>query len=555
MDGSVLLGSRTDGDGWKLWTLSGVRAVDPDEPVCHVSFYEADAYARWKGARLPTEREWEHAARVSGFPGGNFLDSGALHPVPAGAGGSALLQMGGDLWEWTSNHYEPYPGYKPFEGPLVEYNGKFMDNVRVLRGGSCATPANHIRASYRNFWAADTRFQFTGIRLAKGAEVPEVVVVGGGVMGASVAWHLAARGCRDVVVLDRAAGPGDGSTGRATGGFRTQFATPVNIRLSLLSREKLLRFPEEIGVDSGYRPYGYLFLAGDEEQMAAWVDPAAAAQPGRAGRGDRPGGRPAAQPGGAPRWRSPAAPYLSDRRVHPAAQHPERLCGGRPAAGGPLQLWRRGDRLRGRQAPARPGDAPRDHGRPDRGAARRQRGGRLGRRARQARRGRDPGLTAPPAGGADRTDGCAARGDADDHLSGGRLPPAGTRRPHPPPLAAATRRRPFRREFRRELAAGVSNGPTPASLVLKDVPVDRAGCWGGLYEMSPDKHVILGLAPRLDNLWLINGSSGHGVMHSPALGQLVAEMILDGAASAINVHSLRPSRFAEGEAIPEFHLL
>jgi len=171
-----------DGGRWHLWTLAGVRELDPDEPVCHVSFYEADAFARWRsqqgeewrGARLPTEREWEHAARVSGFPGrgSNFLDSGALHPRPAGANGSgdaALLQMGGDLWEWTSNHYEPYPGYQPFDGPLMEYNGKFMDNVRVLRGGSCATPANHIRASYRNFWAGDTRFQFTGIRLARGA--------------------------------------------------------------------------------------------------------------------------------------------------------------------------------------------------------------------------------------------------------------------------------------------------------------------------------------------------------------------------------------------------
>jgi ergothioneine biosynthesis protein EgtB len=158
--------------GWRVWTLSGVRDVDPNEPVCHVSFYEADAYARWRGARLPTEREWEHAARASGFPGlgSNFLDSGALHPQPADANGSGdtdLLQMGGDVWEWTSNHYEPYPGYRPFDGALMEYNGKFMDNVRVLRGGSCATPANHIRASYRNFWAADTRFQFTGIRLAR----------------------------------------------------------------------------------------------------------------------------------------------------------------------------------------------------------------------------------------------------------------------------------------------------------------------------------------------------------------------------------------------------
>lgn len=182
-------------DGWQIWTLSGLRPLDLDEPLCHVSFYEADAYARWKaqaggdweGARLPTEREWEHAARLSGFPGepANFLDSGALHPrtasggtqagPPAGAADGAaaggrrgkLLQMGGDVWEWTVNHYEPYPGYRPFAGALMEYNGKFMDNQRVLRGGSCATPANHIRASYRNFWPADTRFQFTGIRLAR----------------------------------------------------------------------------------------------------------------------------------------------------------------------------------------------------------------------------------------------------------------------------------------------------------------------------------------------------------------------------------------------------
>jgi ergothioneine biosynthesis protein EgtB len=157
---------KADDGAWKTWTLSGMRALDPDEPVCHVSFYEADAFARWKRARLPTEREWEHAARVSGFQGSNYLDSNALHPRPAD-GGDSLLQMGGDLWEWTSSHYEPYPGYQPFEGPLMEYNGKFMDNVRVLRGGSCATPANHIRASYRNFWAGDTRFQFSGIRLAK----------------------------------------------------------------------------------------------------------------------------------------------------------------------------------------------------------------------------------------------------------------------------------------------------------------------------------------------------------------------------------------------------
>jgi len=168
------------GDGWRTWTLSGVRDLDLDEPVGHVSFYEADAFARfkarsggeWAGARLPTEREWERAARLTAFPGeaANFLDSGLLHPRPAAGGpalpAEALRQMGGDLWEWTTNHYEAYPGYQPFAGPLMEYNGKFMDNQRVLRGGSCATPADHIRPSYRNFWPPETRFQFTGIRLA-----------------------------------------------------------------------------------------------------------------------------------------------------------------------------------------------------------------------------------------------------------------------------------------------------------------------------------------------------------------------------------------------------
>ncbi len=164
---SPLYWEEADG-GWRAWTLGGTRPLDPAEPVCHVSFYEADAFARWKAARLPTEREWEHGARTAGFPGPDavFLESGRFHPAPAAAG-EGLRQCAGHVWEWTASHYEPYPRYRPFDGALMEYNGKFMDNQRVLRGGSCATPASHIRVSYRNFWPPETRFQLTGIRLAR----------------------------------------------------------------------------------------------------------------------------------------------------------------------------------------------------------------------------------------------------------------------------------------------------------------------------------------------------------------------------------------------------
>lgn len=153
-----------DGE-WFLFTCEGILKLDLNEPVCHVSYFEADAYARWCGARLATEFEWEHAAareRVSG----NLLESDVLHPRAAAPSES---QMFGDCWEWTSSSYAPYPGFRPAEGALGEYNGKFMCNQYVLRGGSCATPQSHIRASYRNFFPAHTRWQFSGIRLAKDA--------------------------------------------------------------------------------------------------------------------------------------------------------------------------------------------------------------------------------------------------------------------------------------------------------------------------------------------------------------------------------------------------
>jgi ergothioneine biosynthesis protein EgtB len=148
---------------WSVFTLEGRRALDPAEPVCHLSFYEADAFARWSGARLPTEAEWEGALEA-GAP-----DTDALHLHPTRATQTGLRQMLGEVWQWTASAYLPYPGFRTAEGAVGEYNGKFMSGQMVLRGSACITPSGHARKTYRNFFPPDARWAFSGVRLARDA--------------------------------------------------------------------------------------------------------------------------------------------------------------------------------------------------------------------------------------------------------------------------------------------------------------------------------------------------------------------------------------------------
>ena len=375
----------------------------------------------------------------------------------------------------------------------------------------------------------------------------EVVVIGAGVIGASVAYHLAQRGCESVLVLERHREPGGGSTGRATGGFRAQFGSGVNVRLSLLSREKLVRFEEELGTDPGYRPCGYLFLTGDEAQLRALR--AAQGVQRAAGLGEA-------------RVVAPA----EIEEINPAAPA-DGLAGGvfcatdgviRPMRilGGYLEgAERLGVRFeygvectgfevdgKGRIAAVRTSGGDVAAGSVVNAAG-----------AWAALVAREAGLELPvqplrrqvalthPFDALPEDMPMTIFTEDGFHLRvrDGRVMLLW---PDEPDVAD-----PFDTSVEDAWLESVFEKAKSRVPCLARTSIDRERCWAGLYEMSPDGHALLGGAPGIENLYLVNGSSGHGVMHAPALGHLLAEIMVDGVASTLDTRALRPSRFAESE--------
>jgi sarcosine oxidase subunit beta len=384
-------------------------------------------------------------------------------------------------------------------------------------------------------------------------ETYDVVIVGGGVIGASAAWHLATRGCTRVLVLDAAPEPGQGSTGKATGGFRVQFGSEPNVRLSLLAREKLRRFADEVGVDPGYRPCGYLFLTEREETLAALLQ-AQAMQRSLGVDDARPvtvdealGINPAiAADGLVGGVYCPSDGFTRPLEILRGYTEAARRMGVRFAYGAAVREMRVEN---GRVTVLRT-----DAGEVGAGAVVNAAGAWAGQVAAMA--GVDIPVT-PKRRQVAVTEPFAALPEcmpltifveSGFHLRvrDGRVVMLWSDQHDP----AAPFRTTFDEDWLPELMARAHRW-LPR---LREARVDRAACVAGLYEMSPDRHVLLGPAPGVENLYLANGSSGHGVMHSPALGQLLAEMILDGSASSMDVHPLRPSRFAEGlpNPAPEF---
>jgi len=373
-----------------------------------------------------------------------------------------------------------------------------------------------------------------------------VVVIGGGVIGASAAYHLCARGRRDVLVLDRGSGPGEGSTGRATGGFRAQFATPINVRLSLLSREKLCRFHEETGVDPGYVPAGYLWIATAEPELAGLRE-ALRVQHGQ-------GLHEATEV-------TPEDIAL----LNPAVRLDDAVGGAFCPTDGfirPLSI------LEGYLAAARRLGARVEWGVEVTGF---ERDASSQIEAVELPAGNIAAEAVVNAAGAWAGE-VALLAGADLPVSPVRRQVAATtpceRLPDTMPMTIVVRDGfHFRVRDGRvlllwpapdapcrtydltvdsdwlEAVAAKARERVPA---LEDVALDPAASWAGLYEMSPDRHAILGAAPECPNLYFVNGSSGHGVMHAPALGHLLAEIVCDGRATTLEVGALRPSRFAEG---------
>ena len=385
------------------------------------------------------------------------------------------------------------------------------------------------------------------------------MIIGAGVMGASAAYHLARRGVRDILVLDRFDRPGLGSTGKATGGFRVQFASDVNVRLSLLAREKLLRFRDETGVDPGYRPCGYLFLARTEAELAP-LRQAMAVQ----------------RAAGVREVREVTRDEI--REIVPWVRADDLLGGTFGASDGfvrPLEIMRGytegasrlgvrfeygagwvdylidetaggGRRIAGIRSEA--GDVATRRVVNAAGPWAGELGKRLGVAIPVRPAKRQTAITYPFSGLSEDIPMTICQWDG-VHLRvrDGRVLLL-MHRDHPA-------EDPFDTTFDRAWLDELLPRARDRFPILAEAEIDLDRCWGGLYEMSPDRHALLGPAPGVTGLYLINGSSGHGVMHSPALGQLLAEIMMEGRARSLDIQALGPSRFAEGQPNPEDGIL
>jgi sarcosine oxidase, subunit beta len=377
-------------------------------------------------------------------------------------------------------------------------------------------------------------------------ETADVVIVGGGVVGASVAYHLALLGCTDVVVLDARA-PGEGSTGRATGGFRAQFGSEINVRLSLLAREKLLRFRDETGVDPGFQQVGYLFLAREQAELdvllqAQGVQHAAGVHEARRVDADEARAiNPAVQWEIAGGTFCPTDGYIRPLEILRGYTEAARRLGVRFRYGAECTgLRMEGDAIRDVRTPAGEIAAGRVVNAAGAWAARVGEMAGVGIPVQPLRR--QVALTQatdvlPP----DMPMTIFTEDGFHLRVRDGRVLFAWPDAPQVEDPYDTTVDDGWIAEVQRRARERIPR--------LADAAVDRAGCWAGLYEQSPDHHVLLGAAPGVPNFYLANGNSGHGVMHSPAVGQLLAEIIVHGAARTLDAHPLRPGRFDDGEPV------